>query len=57
MGKQQPHKILVRKLEGNRQLGRLKDRWVILECTLNKHDGRVWLGFTWIRIGTSGGLL
>jgi len=47
----------MRKLEGNRLLGRPKHRWAILKCTLNKHDGRVWLGFTSIRIGTSGGLL
>ena len=56
-GEKHPHKVLVRKLEQNRLLGRPKQRWVILKCTLNKHDGRVWLGFTWIRIGTSDGLL
>jgi hypothetical protein len=30
---------------------------IILERILNKHGGKVWTGFIWLRIGTSGGLL
>jgi hypothetical protein len=29
----------------------------ILEWILGKEDGKVWTGFIWLRIGTSGGLL
>jgi hypothetical protein len=30
---------------------------IILECILGKQDGKVWPGFSWLRIGTSGGFL
>jgi len=33
------------------------DVMVILERILGKQGGKVWAGFTWLRIGTSGGLL
>jgi hypothetical protein len=42
-----------------------KDHWedqviqerVILKWTLNQQDGRLVAGFTWLRMGTSGGFL
>jgi hypothetical protein len=30
---------------------------IILEWILRKQDGKVWTGFVWLRIGTSGGPL
>jgi hypothetical protein len=31
--------------------------WIILKWNLEMQDGVVWTGLTWLRIGTSGGLL
>jgi hypothetical protein len=47
-----------RKPEVKRPLGDLGvvER-IILEWILGKQCGRVWTGFFWLRIGTSGGLL
>jgi hypothetical protein len=33
------------------------DERIILEWILGKQGGKVWTGFIWLRIGTSGGLL
>jgi hypothetical protein len=33
------------------------DGRTILECVLEEQDGKVWTGFIWLRIGTSGGVL
>jgi hypothetical protein len=33
------------------------DGKIILERVLRKQDGRLWTGCTWLRTGTSGGLL
>jgi hypothetical protein len=33
------------------------DGKIILEWILKKQVGRVWTGFIWLRIGTSGGVL
>jgi hypothetical protein len=33
------------------------DGKIMLELILGKLDGRMWTGFVWHRIGTSGGLL
>jgi hypothetical protein len=33
------------------------DKRKILEWMLGKYGGKVWTGFIWLRIGTSGGLL
>jgi hypothetical protein len=33
------------------------DRMIILEWISGKWGGRVWTGFNWLRIGTSGGIL
>jgi hypothetical protein len=30
---------------------------IILEWILGNYDGRVWTGFIWLGIGTSGGIL
>jgi hypothetical protein len=51
--KRNAHRILVRKLEGKRSLGRPRRWWV----DNIKMDGLVWIGLIWLRIGTSGGLL
>jgi hypothetical protein len=32
------------------------DARIILECTLGKRGGKMWNGFIWLKIGTSGGL-
>jgi len=29
----------------------------VTEWVLEREDGKVWIGFIWLRIGTSGGLL
>jgi hypothetical protein len=52
------YRILVGKLEGKRPLGRPRRRWVaILKLILERHDGVVWIGSIWLRIGTTGGFL
>jgi hypothetical protein len=33
------------------------DRKIILELILGKYGVKVWTGYIWLRIGTSGGLL
>jgi hypothetical protein len=51
--------VLVGKLEGKRQLGRPSCRWEDgIKMYLTEIGwGGVWSGFTWLRIGTVGGLL
>jgi len=34
-----------------------RDGKITLKRILKRHDGKVWTGFIWIRIGKSGGLL
>jgi len=52
------YKFLVGKLEGKRPLGRPREkREIILQLILEKQWAKVWVGFIWLRIGTSGGLL
>jgi hypothetical protein len=51
--KRNAYRILVGKLEGKRPLGRPRRRWV----DSIKMDLREWIGWMWLRIGTSGGLL
>jgi hypothetical protein len=51
--KRSAYRILVGMLEGKRPLGRPRRRWV----DNIKMDGMVWIGFIWLRIGTSGGPL
>jgi hypothetical protein len=51
--KRNTYRILVRNPEGKRPLGRPRRRWV----DNIKMDGMEWIGWIWLRIGTSGGLL
>jgi hypothetical protein len=50
-------RILVGKPEGKRPLGRPRCRWVDNIKMDLRYDGMVWTGSSWLRIGTSGGLL
>jgi hypothetical protein len=50
----------VGKPELKRLLGRQRRRWVNsikIDLREIQYDGIVWIGFIWLRIGTSGGLL
>jgi hypothetical protein len=52
------YKVLVGKPEGKRPLGRPRRRWedeIIMD--LREIGLGVWIGFDWLRTGTSGGLL
>jgi hypothetical protein len=55
--KRNAYRILVRKPEGKRQLGRPRRRWVGNIKMDLREDGREWIGWIWLRIGTSGVLL
>jgi hypothetical protein len=55
--KRNAYRILVRKPEEKRPLGRPRRGWTILKWILERYDGMVWIGLIWPRIGTSGGLL
>jgi hypothetical protein len=52
------YKVLVGKPEGKRPLRRPRRRW---EDRIRMDHGEiclgVWIGFDWLRVGTSGGLL
>jgi hypothetical protein len=52
-------RILVRKPEGKRPLGRPRRGWVdkIKTHLMLDSMGLVWIGFVWLRIGTGEGLL
>jgi hypothetical protein len=47
--------------ESQKERGHWEDQNVggrrILKWILERYDGMVWIGFVWLRIGTSGGLL
>jgi hypothetical protein len=47
-------KIFVRRLEGKRPLRRAKHRGQAIRMDLTEIHGKVWTGFIWLRIGTSG---
>jgi hypothetical protein len=50
--------VLVGKPEGKRPLGRPRCRWEDeIKMDLGEIGWGVWSGFTWLRIGTVGGLL
>jgi hypothetical protein len=58
--KRNAYRILVRKPEEMRPLGRPRRRWVDnIKMDLREigWDGVDWIGLIWLRIGTSGGLL
>jgi hypothetical protein len=50
-------KVLVGKPEGKRSLGRPRCRYDGIRMDLRKIGWGLWIGFDWLRIGTSGGLL
>jgi hypothetical protein len=54
------YRVLVGKHKGKRPVERSRRRWVDrIKMDLREIDwlGRVWCGFTWLRIGIVGGLL
>jgi hypothetical protein len=52
------YKVLVRKPEGKRPLGRPMSRWENgVRMDLRDITLGVWIGFDWLRTGTGGGLL
>jgi hypothetical protein len=53
------YRVLVGKPEGKRPFGRPRRRWEDgIKMDLEEIGwGGVWSGFTWLRIGTGGGLL
>jgi hypothetical protein len=52
------YRVLVGKPEGKRPLGRPWRRWKDgIKMDLREIGWRVWSGFTWLGIGTVGGLL
>jgi hypothetical protein len=51
-------KVLVRKPEGTRSLGRPRRKLgIVLKRISEKSDGRVWTRFNWLKTGTDGRLL
>jgi hypothetical protein len=59
MGKKKiPYRLLVRKPEDKRPLGRQRRSCcIILGWILHRRNGVMWTGLVWIRIGTGGELL
>jgi hypothetical protein len=52
------YRVLMGKAEGKRLLERPRCRWEDgIKWTLGRLVGGVWSGFSWLRIGTVGGLL
>jgi hypothetical protein len=52
------YRVLVGKPEGKRLLGRPRRRWEDgIRMDLREIGSGVWSGFSWLRIGTVGGLL
>jgi hypothetical protein len=51
------YRVLVGKPEGKRPLGRPRRRWEDGIRIDLREIGWVWSGFSWLRIGTCGGLL
>jgi len=50
------HRVLVGKPEGKRPSGRLRRRWEDNIKIFRKLEGVVGTGWSWLRIGTGGGL-
>jgi hypothetical protein len=53
-------RVLVGKPEGKRSLGRPRRRWedgIKMDLREIGWGGGVWSGFSWLRVGTVGGLL
>jgi hypothetical protein len=54
------YNVLVGKPKGRRPLGRPRRRWengIRMDLTVREIGWGVWIGFDWLRIGTSGKLL
>jgi hypothetical protein len=52
------YRVLVGKHEGKRPLERLRRRWENgIKMDIREIGWGVWSGFSWLRIGTVGGLL
>jgi hypothetical protein len=52
------YRVMVGNPERKRPLGRMKIRWEDgIRMDLGKIRWEVWSGFSWLRIGTGGGLL
>jgi hypothetical protein len=52
------YRVLVRKPEGKRPLGRRRRRWgIIVRWIFMKWDVGIWTGLSWLRIETAGGHL
>jgi hypothetical protein len=52
------YRVLVGKLKGKRTLGRPRRRWgKIIRWLFRKWDVGIWIGSSWLRIGTGGGHL
>ena len=52
------HRVLVGKPEGKRALGRPRRKWEYnIKMDLQKLEGIMWTGWSWLRIGTDGGHL
>jgi hypothetical protein len=52
------NKVLVGKPDGKRPLGRPRHRWEEgIRMDLREIGWGVWSGFSWLKIGTGGGLL
>ena len=52
------YRVLVRKPEGKRPLGRSRRRWEDnIKMDIQEAGWGAWIGFIWLRIGTGGGRL
>jgi hypothetical protein len=52
------YRVLVRKPEGRKALGRLRFRWEDnIKMIFRKWDLGTWTGSSWLKIGTGGGHL
>jgi len=51
------YKVLVGKPEGKIPFGRSRHRWEDIKMDLQEVGWEVWIGSSWLRIGTGGGHL
>jgi hypothetical protein len=57
MGEMRNVYSFVEKPERKRPYGRPRCRWENIKMDIKKYKVNVWVGFIWLGIGTSGGLL
>jgi hypothetical protein len=55
--KRNGYRLLVRRPEGKKPLGRPRRRWIILGWILKRWDGVMLTGLVWLRIGIGGEVL